>query len=55
MKGDQEAVRRQGPHAGLVLCPPRFRGSEVQALVAALVRVVKRYPEGLGEYDVLFL
>jgi len=49
----QEAVRRQEPHAGLVLCPLRFRGSEVQALVAALVRVVKRYPEGLGEYDVL--
>jgi len=51
----QEAIRRQEPHAGIVLCPPSFRGSEVQALVAALVRVVKRYPGGLGEYDVLFL
>lgn len=51
----QEAIRRQEPHAGIILCPPRFRGSEIQPIVAVLIRVVKRYPEGLGEYDVLFL
>jgi len=51
----QEAIRRQEPHAGIILCPPRFRGSEIPTIVAALIRVVKRYPEGLGECDVLFL
>lgn len=51
----REAIRRQQPHAGIVLCPPSFRGSEIQAIVAALIQVVKRYPEGLGGYDVLFL
>lgn len=51
----QEAIRRQQPHAGIVFCPSRFQGSETQAIVAALVQVVRRYPEGLGGYNVLFL
>lgn len=38
----QEAIRRQEPHAGIILCPPSFRGSEIAGMVAALSRVVKR-------------
>jgi predicted nuclease of predicted toxin-antitoxin system len=51
----QEAVRRQEPHAGIILCPASIRGFEIRAIAAALIRVVKRFPEGLGGYDVLYL
>ncbi|MGH8579834.1 MAG: DUF5615 family PIN-like protein, partial [Gammaproteobacteria bacterium] len=51
----QEAIRRQQPHAGIILCPPSIRGFETGAIVAALTRLAKRFPRGLGEYDVLYL
>ncbi len=51
----QEAIRRQQPHAGIILCPPSIRGFETGAIVAALTRLAKRFPRGLGDYDVLYL
>jgi len=51
----KEAVARQEPHAGIILCPPRLRGFEVRAIADALTRLVKRFPKGLGAYDVLYL
>lgn len=51
----QEAVRRQVPHAGIILCPPSLRGSEFRAVADALVQVAERYPAGLGGYDVIYL
>jgi predicted nuclease of predicted toxin-antitoxin system len=51
----QDAIRRQEPHAGIILCPPRIRGFEIGAIVDALTRLAKRFPEGLGPYDVLYL
>lgn len=50
-----EAVRRQQPHAGIVLCPPSIRGFEIGTVVDALARLAKQFPHGLGEYDVLYL
>jgi len=51
----QEAIRRQEPHAGIVLCPQSMRGFEVEGIADALIRVAKRFPGGLGEFDVLYL
>jgi predicted nuclease of predicted toxin-antitoxin system len=51
----QDAIRRQQPHAGIILCPPSIRGFEIRAIVDALTRLAKRFPRGLGEYDVLYL
>ncbi len=51
----QEAIRRQEPHAGIILCPSSIRGFEIGTIVEALIRLAKRFPEGLGEYDVLYL
>ena len=51
----QEAIARQEPHAGILLCSPSLRGSEVRAIADALARVAKRFPKGLGGYDVLYL
>ncbi len=51
----REAVRRHEPHAGIILCPPTIRGHEVGHLAAALARVSQRFPQGLGEYDVIYL
>ena len=50
----QEAVRRQAPHAGIILCPRSIRGSEFRAIADALIRVAERYPAGLGGYDVVY-
>lgn len=50
----QEAVRRQTPHAGIIVCPPRIRGFEFRGIADALVRVAERYPAGLGGYDVVY-
>jgi predicted nuclease of predicted toxin-antitoxin system len=50
----QEAIRRQEPHAGIILCPPSIRGFETGAIVHSLTRVAKQFPRGLGEYDVLY-
>lgn len=51
----EEAVRRQVPHAGIILCPRSIRGSEIRAIADALIRIAERYPGGLGGYDVIYL
>lgn len=51
----QEAIRRQQPHAGIILCPPSIRGFETRIMVDSLTRLTKQFPRGLGEYDVLYL
>ena len=51
----QEAIARQEPHAGILLCPPSLRGFEIRAITDALARVAKQFPKGLGGYDVLYL
>lgn len=51
----QDAIRRQEPHAGILLCSPRFTGAEIRAIVDQISRVVKRYPKGLGPYDIFYL
>jgi predicted nuclease of predicted toxin-antitoxin system len=50
-----DAIEQGRPYAGIVLCPPRIPGLDVGAVVSALVEIAKRYPAGLGEYDVLYL
>ena len=50
-----QAIAHGRPHAGIVLCPPRIHGLDVGIVVRALVEIAKRYPAGLGEYDVLYL
>ncbi|HWT83097.1 MAG TPA: DUF5615 family PIN-like protein [Candidatus Acidoferrum sp.] len=51
----KQAIARQEPHAGIILCPPRLRGFEIRAIADALTRLSKRFPKGLGGYDVLYL
>ena len=51
----QDAIRRQEPHAGIVLCPPSIRGFEIMKITAALTRLARQFPKGLGEFDVLYL
>lgn len=51
----REAIRRQEPHAGIILSSPRMRGFEIGTIAGALIQVAKRFPRGLGEYDVLYL
>jgi predicted nuclease of predicted toxin-antitoxin system len=51
----KEALARQEPHAGMILCPPRLRGFEIRAIADALTRLSKRFPDGLGGYDVMYL
>lgn len=50
----RRAVGDHRPHAGIILCPASF-GGDVGAVTRALARVAAHYPEGLGEYDVIFL
>ena len=51
----QEAIRRQEPHAGIVLCPPSIQGFETARIANALIRLARQFPKGLGEFDVLYL
>lgn len=51
----REAIARQEPHAGVLLCPPSLRGFEISAIADVLTRVAKRFPKGLGAYDVLYI
>ncbi|MFQ5830122.1 MAG: hypothetical protein ACE5JD_13345 [Candidatus Methylomirabilia bacterium] len=51
----QETIRRQEPHAGIVLCAPSIRGFEVGAIADALARLAKQFPKGVGGDDVLHL
>ena len=51
----RDAIARQEPHAGIVLCSSSLRGFEIARIAAALGRVVQRHPAGLGPFDVLYL
>jgi predicted nuclease of predicted toxin-antitoxin system len=51
----QEAIARQEPHAGILLCSPSRRGFEIRTIVDALARVAKQFLKGLGPYDVLYI
>ena len=51
----RDAIDQGGPHAGIVLCPPRIHTQNVGIVVKALLEIAKRYPAGLGEYDVVYL
>ena len=51
----REAIARQQPHAGIVLCPATLRGFEIRTIADRLLWVARRFPRGLGGYDVLFL
>ena len=50
----REAIQRQKPHAGILLCSLRFTGAEIRVLVDRLFQVAKRYPKGLGPYDIFY-
>jgi len=51
----RDAIHRQAPHAGILLISPRFTGAEIRILADQLARMAKRYPKGLGPYDILYL
>ncbi len=51
----REAVRQQEPHAGIIVCPPSIRGSEIRAIASRLLQAAKQFPDGLGNYDALYL
>lgn len=51
----REAVSRQQPHAGILLCSPRFTGAETRTIVDRLIRMAKEYPNGFGPYDICYL
>lgn len=51
----REAIGREIPHAGIVVCPPSIQGFEFGAIAEALIRVAGLYPEGPGDYDALYL
>ncbi len=50
-----EAVARQAPHAGIVVCPPKIHAATIGTVVTALIMLSRRYPAGLGDYDVVYL
>ena len=51
----KDAIARQEPHAGIVLCSSSLRSFEIARIAAASGRVVQRHPAGLGPFDVLYL
>lgn len=51
----KEAIARQEPHAGIVLCSSSLRGFEIARIAVALRRMVQQHSEGLGPFDVLYL
>lgn len=50
-----DRVRRQDPHAGIIVCPPTIKGSEYGAIARAIRRLAADYPSGLGPYDLVYL
>lgn len=50
----REAIQRQEPHAGILVCSPRHTGAEIRAIAHALARVAKTHPKGLGPYDIQY-
>lgn len=51
----RDAIQHQAPHAGILILSPRFTGAEIGALADKLSRAAKRYPKGLGPYDLFYL
>lgn len=51
----RQAINEGRPHAGIVLCPARVHRGDIGRTAAALAEIAKRYPGGLGAYDVLYL
>jgi predicted nuclease of predicted toxin-antitoxin system len=51
----REAINRQQPHAGILLCSPRFTGAEFRSIAGRLVQLAKQFPRGLGPYDIFYL
>jgi predicted nuclease of predicted toxin-antitoxin system len=51
----QDAIRRQEPHAGIVLRPPSLQGFEVRKIADALTRLARQLPKGPGEFEVVYL
>jgi len=49
------AIRRQEPHAGILFILGSFRGSEIRRMGEALLQIRTQYPNGLGEYVVMYL
>jgi predicted nuclease of predicted toxin-antitoxin system len=50
-----QALVHQEPHASIILCPSTLKGNEVGMIAEGLMRIAKRFPRGLGNYDVIFL
>lgn len=48
-------IREQRPHAGIVVCAPSVRGSEVRRIADALETLARQRPEGLGAFDLFHL
>jgi predicted nuclease of predicted toxin-antitoxin system len=51
----RDAIRASRPHAGIILCSPRYSGREIGEISRALAQVAAAYPKGLGPYDVVYL
>jgi predicted nuclease of predicted toxin-antitoxin system len=51
----KDAIARQEPHAGIVLCSSSLRGFEIARIVTAIRRAVPQHAAGLGPFDVLYL
>jgi predicted nuclease of predicted toxin-antitoxin system len=51
----KQAVLNGDPLAGIVLCPSRPHAADVGAIARALIRLVERFPRGIGEYDLIYL
>jgi hypothetical protein len=51
----KDAIARQEPHAGILLCPSSLRGFEIAENALTLKRVTRQHPSGLGPFDGLYL
>lgn len=51
----RQAIQRQEPHAGILLCSPRLTGAEFRRIADALFRFAKTHPKGPGPYDIFYL
>jgi 23S rRNA A2030 N6-methylase RlmJ len=50
-----DAMRRAESHAGVIICPPSFRGDEFGEIARAIETVARRYPTGIDPYAVVYL
>lgn len=50
-----QRIREQRPHAGVIVCSPRIRGSEVHRIAKALEALARQWPKGLGVFDLVYL